>query len=218
MVLAAPRSAKLIETHGARFTLLCGYFFCLLGFLTMLLLWEDGSAYWQVGLGLRVHRPRRRAWPARPRRTRSPDPCRCGARGWRRRPPTSSATSAGRSCSRSSARCSPPGYATAFAKQIAASPNAERGQHQRRGAAHEVVLERGEHRDPVPAVREADHQRGEDLVRRRRQLGLHRGDHRDPPRRRAGVLHVPGARRRGRAPRRVPRRGHRRGHAITPSG
>ncbi len=51
MVLVAPRSAKLIETHGARFTLLCGYFFCLLGFLTMLLLWEDGSSYWQVGLG-----------------------------------------------------------------------------------------------------------------------------------------------------------------------
>ena len=51
MVIAAPRSAKLIESHGARFTLLVGYFFCLLGFLTMLLLWQDGSAYWQVGLG-----------------------------------------------------------------------------------------------------------------------------------------------------------------------
>jgi DHA2 family multidrug resistance protein-like MFS transporter len=51
MVIAAPRSAKLVESHGARFTLLLGYFFCLLGFLTMLLLWEDGSAYWQVGLG-----------------------------------------------------------------------------------------------------------------------------------------------------------------------
>jgi DHA2 family multidrug resistance protein-like MFS transporter len=51
MVIAAPRSAKLIETHGARFTLLLGYCFCLLGFLTMLLLWEDGSPYWQVGLG-----------------------------------------------------------------------------------------------------------------------------------------------------------------------
>ncbi len=51
MVIAAPRSAKLIETHGARFTLLAGYVFCLLGFLTMLLLWEDGSSYWEVGLG-----------------------------------------------------------------------------------------------------------------------------------------------------------------------
>src|SRR5947208_9634174 len=51
MVIAAPRSAKLVASHGARFTLLCGYFFCLLGFLTMLLLWDDGSSYWQVGLG-----------------------------------------------------------------------------------------------------------------------------------------------------------------------
>ena len=51
MVIVAPRSATLVESHGARFTLLTGYVFCLLGFLTMLVLWEDGSHYWQVGLG-----------------------------------------------------------------------------------------------------------------------------------------------------------------------
>ncbi|HYH73293.1 MAG TPA: MFS transporter [Nocardioides sp.] len=51
MVLIAPRSAKLVETRGARFTLLTGYVFVLLGFLTMLLLWKDDSAYWQVALG-----------------------------------------------------------------------------------------------------------------------------------------------------------------------
>ena len=51
MVLCAPRSAKLIETRGARFTLLTGYAFCLLGFIAMLLLWNDGIAYWKVGLG-----------------------------------------------------------------------------------------------------------------------------------------------------------------------
>jgi hypothetical protein len=51
MVIVAPRSAKLVESHGARFTLLVGYFFCLLGFLTMLLLWKDGIPYWKVGLG-----------------------------------------------------------------------------------------------------------------------------------------------------------------------
>jgi MFS family permease len=51
MVLVAPRSAKLVETYGARLTLLAGYVFCLLGFLTMLLLWEEGIAYWKVGLG-----------------------------------------------------------------------------------------------------------------------------------------------------------------------
>ncbi len=51
MVLVAPRSAKLVEARGARFTLLTGYAFCLLGFLTMLLLWKEGSPYWKVGLG-----------------------------------------------------------------------------------------------------------------------------------------------------------------------
>ena len=40
MVLVAPRSAKLVERNGARETLLFGYVFVLLGFLTMLLLWK----------------------------------------------------------------------------------------------------------------------------------------------------------------------------------
>jgi len=51
MVLIAPRSASLVETRGARFTLLVGYFFCLLGFIVMLLLWDESAPYWQVGLG-----------------------------------------------------------------------------------------------------------------------------------------------------------------------
>jgi MFS transporter, DHA2 family, multidrug resistance protein len=51
MVLVAPRSAKLVEARGARFTLLFGYVFCLLGFAAMLLLWKDGISYWKVGLG-----------------------------------------------------------------------------------------------------------------------------------------------------------------------
>jgi DHA2 family multidrug resistance protein-like MFS transporter len=51
MVIAAPRSAKLIDAHGARVTLLAGYAFCLLGFLTMLVLWKDGASYWQIALG-----------------------------------------------------------------------------------------------------------------------------------------------------------------------
>jgi EmrB/QacA subfamily drug resistance transporter len=50
MVLIAPRSAKLVEARGARVTLLTGYVFCFLGFLTMLLLWNEGIAYWKVGL------------------------------------------------------------------------------------------------------------------------------------------------------------------------
>jgi MFS transporter, DHA2 family, multidrug resistance protein len=51
MVLIAPRSAKLVEARGARFTLLTGYVLCLLGFVTMLLLWKEGIPYWKVGLG-----------------------------------------------------------------------------------------------------------------------------------------------------------------------
>ena len=50
MVLVAPRSAKLVEDRGARFTLLCGYVFLLLAFATMLLLWDEGAPYWKIGL------------------------------------------------------------------------------------------------------------------------------------------------------------------------
>jgi DHA2 family multidrug resistance protein-like MFS transporter len=50
MVLVAPRSAKLVEARGARFTLLTGYVFLLLAFLAMLLLWKDGSPYWQIAV------------------------------------------------------------------------------------------------------------------------------------------------------------------------
>ncbi len=51
MVLVAPRSAMLVERHGARATLLLGYVFVLLGFTTMLLLWKEGIPYWKVALG-----------------------------------------------------------------------------------------------------------------------------------------------------------------------
>jgi len=51
MVLVAPRSAKIVETRGARFTLLLGYVFVVLGFLTMLVLWKEDASYWKVGLG-----------------------------------------------------------------------------------------------------------------------------------------------------------------------
>jgi MFS family permease len=51
MVVVAPRSAKLVEVRGARFTLLTGYVFCLLGFVVMALMWNEGISYWKVGLG-----------------------------------------------------------------------------------------------------------------------------------------------------------------------
>jgi DHA2 family multidrug resistance protein-like MFS transporter len=50
MILVAPRSAKLVEARGARFTLLLGYVFLLLAFLVMLLLWKEGDPYWKVAI------------------------------------------------------------------------------------------------------------------------------------------------------------------------
>jgi hypothetical protein len=40
-----------VDAYGARLTLLVGYVFCLLGFVTMWLLWGESSSYWQIGLG-----------------------------------------------------------------------------------------------------------------------------------------------------------------------
>ena len=51
MILVAPRSARLVVVIGSRNTLLLGDLFVFLGFATMLLLWKEGSAYWQVALG-----------------------------------------------------------------------------------------------------------------------------------------------------------------------
>ncbi|MFG2622577.1 MFS transporter [Streptomyces sp. NPDC048507] len=50
IVLVAPRSAKLVETRGARTTLLIGYAFLFLAFAWMLLFWGEHSGYWQIGL------------------------------------------------------------------------------------------------------------------------------------------------------------------------
>ncbi|MFA5884113.1 MAG: MFS transporter [Acidimicrobiia bacterium] len=50
MVILAPRSAKIVEARGARFTLLLGYGFVFLGFVAMLVLWKQGIPYWKVGL------------------------------------------------------------------------------------------------------------------------------------------------------------------------
>lgn len=50
MVLCAPRSARLVEQRGARFTLLFGYAFVFAGFLVMLVLWGEDSNVVEVAL------------------------------------------------------------------------------------------------------------------------------------------------------------------------
>ena len=81
MVLVAPRSAKLVEARGARFTLLLGYVFCLLGFLTMLLLWKEDIAVLEGRPRLRARSASASGSPARRPRTRSPARCRSSAPG-----------------------------------------------------------------------------------------------------------------------------------------
>jgi MFS transporter, DHA2 family, multidrug resistance protein len=105
MVLVAPRSAKLVETRGARFTLLTGYVSLFIAFAWMLLFWSEGSPYWQVGvaymlIGIGV------GFAGTPASHSLTGSVPCSAPGWSPAPPTCSATSAVRSCSRSSVRCS----------------------------------------------------------------------------------------------------------------
>ncbi len=50
MIVVAPISARLIGSHGSRFTLLVGYVFCLLGLVAALLLWKEGIGFWPVCL------------------------------------------------------------------------------------------------------------------------------------------------------------------------
>ena len=52
MVLVAPRSAKLVEAHGSRRTLLSGQLAIFLCFAGMFLLWGEGTSYWVVMIPL----------------------------------------------------------------------------------------------------------------------------------------------------------------------
>ena len=50
MVLVAPRSAKLVASHGSRLTLLSGYVFLVAAFIGMLLLWKEDTPYWEIAI------------------------------------------------------------------------------------------------------------------------------------------------------------------------
>jgi MFS transporter, DHA2 family, multidrug resistance protein len=51
IVLVAPRSAKIIESHGTRVSVLIGQVFVLAAFLWMLIFWKEEIPYWKVGIG-----------------------------------------------------------------------------------------------------------------------------------------------------------------------
>ena len=50
MILVAPRSAKLVQARGSRFTLLLSFAAVSIAFVLMLLLWNEGIPYWMVGI------------------------------------------------------------------------------------------------------------------------------------------------------------------------
>ena len=216
MVVVAPRSAKLVEARGARFTLLVGYAFCLLGFLDDAPAVEGGHLVLEGRARLRPDR-HGVGFAGTPASHSLTGPCPCAGPAWPREPPTCSATSAGRSCSRSSVRCSPRATRRRVSTAIAASPDKRQGHRQRPGRADQVVLER--RRDRRSATRST---RARSWPPRRRpssrgRLGLRRRDRRDPARRRARLLPVPRRRTRGGAARAVPRRGPPQG-AAEPGG
>ena len=189
MVLVAPRSAKLVEARGARFTLLCGYVFLLLAFATMLLLWKEDVSYWKIGLayvfiGIGVGFA---GTPASHSLTGSVPVRRAGM---------ASGTAdlqrdlGGAIMQSIFGALLTAGYAAAAAAAIAAAPANQaitdsENQLTKSFAGAEAVAQQ------YPQYAAPDHRRRQAVVPRRRPVGLHGRDRRGPARRAARVLHVP---------------------------
>ena len=191
MVVVAPRSAKLVEARGARFTLLCGYVFLFFAFLWMLLLWNEGSAYWQIalayifigaGVGLA-------GTPASHSLTGSVPVTRAGM---------ASGTAdlqrdlGGAIMQSIFGALLTAGYASAVSAQIAASDKDITSSTQAAltksfASAEEVAQQHPQYSDAIIAGAQAG-------VPRRRRLGVHGRGRRDSPRRGARLLRVPEAR------------------------
>ena len=204
LVAFAPLSARLVHTRGSGFTLLAGYTFCLLSFLTMLLLWHENSGYWAVGLafvflgtgvGLAGH-----PGVALADRLGTHPPGRDGVR--HRRP----AARPGRRDHAVGARRAAHRRVRGRRGHLDSGGAEPAADHQRRAEpAGEVVRGRAGGRPALPAVRQQDHRSGEERVPVRGPVGLHRRHRRRAARRRAGVLPVPAARGRGAAASPLPR-------------
>ena len=206
MILIAPRSAKLVESYGARVTLLLGYLFCLLAFLTMLLLWDESSPAWHVllgfsfmGIGVSLA-----GTPASRSLTGSVPVRRAGM---------ASATAdlqrdlGGAILQSVFGALLTAGYASAMVASIASTGKASQISDATQAQLTESYAGAETIAAAVPAVRAADHRGGAAGVPARRQVGLRGRRARRVRRRLPRVLPVPEERRRERAPRRVPRGG-----------
>jgi EmrB/QacA subfamily drug resistance transporter len=209
MVIVAPRSAKLVEARGARFTLLLGYVFVMLGFLTMFLLWNDGSPYWQVALGysfvgIGVGFA---GTPASHSLTGSVPVSRAGM--------ASGTADLQRDLGgafmqsifggRVVARRVRDGRRRGERRRTERRPDHDLGPER----ADQVVLERRGRGRAVPAIRDPDHGRRQDRIPGRRRRRVRRWHHRRPVGCRDRLPVLPEEDRRGTPARRVPRPGHR---------
>ena len=208
MVLIAPRSAKLVESHGARFTLLAGYVSMVIAFVWMLLLWSDDAPYWQIGfayafIGIGVGLA---GTPASHSLTGSVPVQRAGM---------ASGTADLQRDLGGAIMQSIMGAAADGRLRLGGRDRHRRlaeqqhDQRQRPEPADEVVRRRRRHRGPVPAVLRPDHRRRPHLVSAGRRLGLHRRPRRRAPRSRPGLDLLSPARRGATPARPLPRRGHR---------
>ena len=207
MVLIAPRSAKLVEARGARVTLLTGYFFCLLGFLTMLLFWNEGISYWTVGLayallGIGVGFA---GTPASHSLTGSVPVTRAGM---------ASGTAdlqrdlGGAIMQSILGALLTAGYASAVAAAIAAAPNSQQISDSVQSQLTKSFAGAEEIAQQYPAVRERDPARAKTSFLDGADWAYTAGI-RDPARRGRRLLPLPEAGRGGAAARPLPRRGHR---------
>ena len=205
MVLVAPRSAKLVEARGARFTLLFGYVFLLVAFLAMLLLWKEHSSYWEIaiayaligiGVGLGGHTGIALA-------DELGSGSACGDGLGHRRP---------------AARPRRGGHAVDLRRAphrrlrrrggIADREFREERLREHAGGADEVVRERSRHGVQVSHVDpERDRRGSEDGLPSGRPVGLHRRRDRDSRRRRPRLLLLPEEGRGGGTARAVPQYG-----------
>ena len=172
MVLVAPRSAKLVESHGSRVTLLVGYVFLFFAFVTMLLLWEEDSSYWQIGMayafiGIGVGFA---GTPASHSLTGSVPVRRAGM---------ASGTAdlqrdlGGAIMQSVLGALLIAGYASAFSSAIASSPDSDKVSASVQSELTKSFSSAGGDREAVPEVLRPDHRRRQAVVPGRRRLGVH---------------------------------------------
>ena len=186
MVLVAPRSARIVEARGARSTLLFGYVFVLAGFVTMLLLWQEGSSYVVVGLGYGLVGigVGLAGTPASRSLTGSVPVTRAGM---------ASGTAdlqrdlGGAVMQSIFGALLTAGYAAAAAGLLAGAPPNPRPDGQRREHAHDVLRGCGRRRGAVPGVQHRDHPGRQGVVPGGRPVGVP-GRHRGGPARRRLVF------------------------------